>query len=218
MPETLIKKKKFEIIKNSIEVENFLFDKERRETLRACLGLSDCFVIGHVGRFSRQKNHHFLLDIFSEIYKKDPTSRLLLIGDGILRGEIERIAIDRGLSDKIVFAGLTAKVGDYLSAMDTFVLPSKYEGLGMVLIEAQISGLRCFASKHVIPEEVDVTGLVKFIELNKPAEYWAENILSSKEYTRSSNVQNINNAGYNVHLEAKKIQEWYEAKYNCRIH
>lgn len=214
LPNKLVKLKKYKLINNAIEVDKFMFNQEKREMLRARLGLGDCFVIGHIGRFSPQKNHHFLLDIFTEVYKRDSSSRLLLVGDGILRNEIESIAMERGLFNKIVFAGVTPNVGDYLSAMDSFVLPSKYEGLGLSLIEAQTSGLRCFASKDVVPNEVNVTGLVEFIGLDKPAEYWSETILAQKNYNRSSKATSISKAGYNAKQEAKRLQDWYEIKYD----
>jgi glycosyltransferase involved in cell wall biosynthesis len=139
---------------------------------------ADAFVVGHVGRFVEQKNHDFLLDIFSEVARREPRARLLLVGDGPLRAAVDHKARRLGLSTKIIFAGVRRDVPRLMSgAMDVFVLPSRHEGLGLVVVEAQAAGLGCLVS-DAVPKEADVVPLlVNRLALSQPA-MWAERILA----------------------------------------
>ena len=136
-------KGKVTIINNAIEVDKFLFNEEVRNQMRKELNIEDKFVIGHVGRFVEQKNHTFLIDIFYEVQKERPNSILLLVGDGPLYNMIYQKVERLGILDKVIFAGVYNDVSKFYNAMDMFVFPSLYEGLGMVLVEAQINGLPC---------------------------------------------------------------------------
>ena len=149
-------------------------------TVRAELGLPpEALVIGHVGRFAPQKNHEFLIDIFAEIARREPRAHLLLVGDGPLRGSIEAKVRALGLQERVTFTGLRADVPRLMAAaMDLFVFPSIYEGLGLVLVEAQAAGLPCVLS-DVIPHEADVVpALIHRLALQADAATWAERVLA----------------------------------------
>lgn len=159
------------------------FREGRDQSLRAALRLApDAFVIGHVGRFAEQKNHGFLLKIFRSVADTNSSARLLLIGDGPLRPAIERQAAEMGLAGRVMFMGLRADVPSLLlGAVDVFVMPSLYEGLGMVCLEAQAAGLPCVLADS-IPDEADVVpDLVTRLPLSQPASAWARVVASKRD-------------------------------------
>lgn len=146
---------------NGIEPEPFRFSPAVRSETRAALGLSGCFVVGHVGHFEREKNHAFLLKAFSHLAAERADARLLLVGDGSLRPEIESAAASLGLSGRVVFTGRRADTAALYQAMDVFAMPSLYEGLPVTLIEAQAAGLPCIASDR-ITRQANAIGLVQY--------------------------------------------------------
>ncbi|MEG4519582.1 MULTISPECIES: glycosyltransferase family 1 protein [unclassified Microcoleus] len=189
--------------------------------IRSELGIpADAFVIGHVGRFEEQKNHLFLLEIAASIAQKQPNLRLLLAGDGSLRPQIQQKAIEMGLDKYVIFAGLRSDVPRLmLGAMDTFVLPSLYEGLGLVLIEAQAAGLPCVFS-DVVPEEADVIKpLVQRLSLSQSPSTWAETILAAPDTTSGFNqtdaLASVENSPFNIAIGLKKLAEVYEANFSA---
>lgn len=202
--------KKVEVLPNAINVEKFAYCEELRGKYRKEFHLEDKFVIGHVGRFNPIKNHKFLLEVFYEISKQREDAILLMVGEGETRPDIEEKAKKLGIIDKVIFAGLREDVPEMLQMMDCFVFPSLYEGLGIVLIEAQTAGLPCFASKTVIPEEARVTELLEFVPLQNSANEWADKILKKGvlEY-RESKAEEVQKAGYDIVVEAKKLESFY---------
>ena len=202
--------KKYTLINNAIDIEKFIYNEEIREKIRNELGIKkEEFVIGHVGRFMNQKNHKFLIDIFNEIYKKNKNAILLLIGIGELENEIFEKVKSLGLDKNVIFAGSVSNVNEYYQAMDVFILPSLFEGLPVVGIEAQAAGLKCFMS-DTITDEVAITENVKFLNLkNDSLDIWADEILKSKEYIRKDMSKEIIKAGYSIKEEAKKLQDIY---------
>lgn len=158
-----------------------------RPAVRQALGLpKDALVIGHVGRFQERKNHRFLLEIATEAFARDATARLLLVGDGELKPVIEARAAELRISDRIVFTGARADVAALMQAMDVFVLPSYYEGLGLVLLEAQALGIPCVLSDR-LPEEADVVpGLMHRLPLTAPAATWIKVIFKAVASPRPS--------------------------------
>jgi glycosyltransferase involved in cell wall biosynthesis len=185
--------------------------------VRSELGIpKDAFVIGHVGRFDPQKNHVFLLDIAAEVAKREPKMRLLLVGVGSLRSDIEKKIAQLGLSDRVIFAGSRPDVPRLMrGAMDVFVLPSLYEGLGLVLVEAQAAGLSCIFS-DVIPEEADVVKpLVKRISLSESASTWAEAVLTAPNnastLTRIDALNIVEKSAFNIEIGVKKLVKAYES-------
>ena len=187
--------------------------------IRTELGLpADAFAIGHVGRFIEQKNHLFLLEIVAEVAKREPKMRLLLIGDGSLRPEIEQKVIQLGLTDHIIFAGLRPDVPYLmLGAMDVFLLPSFHEGLPLVLLEAQAAGLPCIFS-DVITEEVDIVKpLVRRISLSRSASDWAEAVLLARSDTslisRSDVLGVLEKSSFSIETNVKELKKVYEANF-----
>jgi glycosyltransferase involved in cell wall biosynthesis len=162
------------------------FQAEPDQSVRGSLQLpSDAFVIGHVGRFSEQKNHGFLLEIVRRVADSDPRTRLLLIGDGPLRPVIERRAAELGLTERIVFAGLRTDVPRVLlGAMDVFVMPSLYEGLPLACLEAQAAALPCVIADSITAETDVVPQLVTRLGLSQPASIWAGAVLAKRNQAR----------------------------------
>lgn len=200
------------LIKNAIDLERFSFKPEIRKRMRAELGISDQFVVGHVGRFLYQKNHDFLIDIFDEVHKRNPASVLLLVGDGPLKEQIREKVSARGLSDSVRFLGIRRDVPDLLQVMDVFVLPSFYEGLPVVGVEAQAVGLPCLISATVT-REIALTSLVSFLDPSHPVAVWAEKALSltGASAVRAGTDQMIKEAGLCIQDEAGKLEQFYRS-------
>lgn len=157
----------FEIIKNGIDTKGFRFCTEYGEEIRAMYGIPmNAFVIGHVGRFTNQKNHSKLIDIFAAIKERKSDAYLLLLGGGELQDTIKSKVEKLNLCDSVIFCGVRTDVNKYLCAMDAFVFPSTWEGLGIVAIEAQASGLECYLSRE-LPKEVEVTDAVTWFDVSE---------------------------------------------------
>ncbi len=208
----IINGKNFHIIHNAVDLKKFKFNINDRNKIRKELNISDeDLVIGHVGRFTTQKNHKFLIDIFYEIYLQNSNSKLILIGKGKKEEEIYKKVSKLGLQKNVIFEGFKFNVNEYMSAMDIFVFPSLYEGLGLVLIEAQANGLKCFTSKNVVPLEAKVSNSLEYIELNKSPQYWASEILKVNS-SRTDNYKEIINKGYDIEDTAKFLEDFYIRK------
>ena len=206
------KNKKFKIINNLIDSRKYIYNVDAREKIRKNLNIEDKFVMGHIGRFSYQKNHVFLIKIFNEIHKKDKNSVLLLIGGKTGNQSYYQESINlvnkMGLDDNVYFLGMQKNVADYYQAMDCFILPSRFEGLPIVGIEAQAAGLKIFLS-DIITKEVQITDLVEYVSLNESPSIWAEKILKSKKYNRANMYKKIVNAEYDVEIGNKIFQEYF---------
>ncbi len=198
------------ILHNAIDVSRFRFQLEVRERLRQRHGLQNCFVIGHVGRFNVQKNHTRLLDIFAEIAKNVPDARLALIGVGELEQSAREKARVLGIQDQTLFLGQMADVSEWYQAMDCFVLPSLFEGLPVVGVEAQAAGLPCVFSDRVT-DEVLLTKDARRISLQADDAEWAREIMAARrlETDRLQGMDIVRQAGYDIHTEAQKLQEIY---------
>lgn len=203
-----MRKGKVRIIKDAIEVRDFLFSPQSRELKRIELEVQDKFVIGHVGTFRYAKNHKFLLEVFTEIAKERSEAVLLLVGDGGLKKQIEQQAHSLGIKEKVIFAGHRNDVAELLSAMDIFLFPSHYEGLPGAVTEAQAAGLQCFVS-DTVTEEVRITELLEFISLKQPAAYWADRIIKKADYQRKNMYSKIAAKGFDVKAVAEELQEFY---------
>ena len=198
------------ILHNAIDVSRFAFSREKRERIRQLNGLENAFVVGHVGRFNVQKNHTRLLDIFAEIAKAEPSARLALIGVGELEQSVKDKARAIGIQDKTLFLGQMADVSDWYQAMDCFVLPSLFEGLPVVGIEAQAAGLPCIFSDRVTDEVLLSAGASR-VALEADDTEWAKEIMAAKrpETERTQGIDIVRQAGYDIHTEAQKLQEIY---------
>ena len=198
------------ILHNAIDMSRFAFRQEKRDRLRQLHGLENCFVIGHVGRFNLQKNHTRLLDIFAETAKAAPEARLALIGVGELEQTVKDKARTLGIADRILFLGQMSDVSEWYMAMDCFVLPSLFEGLPVVGIEAQAAGLPCFFSDRVT-DEVLLSPGARRVSLDADNAEWAREILTARhpEADRTQGAEIVRRAGYDIHTEAQKLQAIY---------
>lgn len=181
----LFRGKDFTLIPNAVNADSFRFDPQLRDQIRTELGLEDCRVIGHVGRFCYPKNHEFLIDIFHVAAQKDAHARLMLIGTGENEAAI-RVKVDSfGLGERVLFMGSQAEVGRFYQAMDVFAMPSRFEGVPLTGVEAQFAGLPCVFSDRV-PTEVAFTPGCSFLPLDISAEQWAEKLLACATQPRNS--------------------------------
>jgi glycosyltransferase involved in cell wall biosynthesis len=198
------------ILNNAIDVDMYNYNELIRKQYRDDMKIEDCFVMGHVGKFTYLKNHSFLIEVFKKVSSILPKARLMLIGDGPLEEEIHQMAVDYGLVDKILFLGKRNDVPNLLQAMDVFLLPSKFEGLGLVLIEAQASGLTCIAS-DCLPLESKITPNVHY--LDSKLDLWMKEILKySKNINRTNNIEQIKEQGYSIKNEVKILEKLYSSK------
>lgn len=201
----------FKVVRNAINVEEYAFDEVRRERMRERLGIEpSTLVVGHVGRFVPVKNHEFVVEVFSELLKIHPCAVLLLIGDGELRSKMESRVRDFGISGSVRFLGLRSDIPDLMRAMDIFLMPSLYEGLPLVLVEAQATGLPCVISDS-IPGDCDFTGSqIRRISLTEKRRRWAEIIVSAfGAINRSCGLQIVRDAGFDAKTEASKLEDFY---------
>lgn len=197
------------LIENAVDTHKFQFDPVLREEKRAALGLQDKTLYAHVGRFSEQKNHMFLIDIFKEITKLDPTAVLLLVGDGTLRKTVEAKVKTLALENQVIFTGIRSDVDALLSAFDVMLMPSLFEGLPVSVIEAQSTGLPCLISDTISPE-VLVTPLAQNAALTDSSETWAKKAISMVSQNRSVEAAAlVKSAGYDIRNTAEKITQLY---------
>lgn len=200
------------ILYNGLDTDVFRFDGQKREEIRNCYHLSDAhYVIGHIGRFAREKNHCFLLDAFSKLIKTHAKPRLMLLGSGPLEDDIRKTISRLRLDDYVIWVGQVDNVQDYMNAMDVMALPSLYEGLGMVNIEAQTNGLPCVVSDGVA-KLAKVTDLLTFYSLSDGPEKWAEYLLDRKDMhvDRVAYAEIVRRAGWDIRDLAGKLAEIYE--------
>ena len=196
----------FEVIPNAIDAMKYSFDERKRREVRKRLKLEDKYVIGHIGRFDYQKNHTFLLSVFAKLVQSREDAILVLVGDGDLRKSIEAQIIRLGIEENVLLLGTRDDVAELMNAFDLFVLPSKFEGLGIVVVEAQANGLPCICSNQV-PREVNITDNVIFLDLTQE-QAWVEALMKTRK--RKKDVYtDICKAGYEIKLTAELLQEKY---------
>ena len=203
------------LLNNAIDLDKFKYNESLRKTKRKELGIKDdTLVIGHIGRFVAQKNHDFLIDIFNEIHKKNNNSILLLAGQGPLMEDIKNKVKELNLDDNVKFLGQRNDANELYQAFDVFLLPSLYEGLPVVGVEAQAAGLLCYLSDDMT-KETKVLDITKFMSLNNTPEEWADNILDDvKKYKRIDTSKEMTAKNFNIKEEAKKLEEYYLNLYN----
>lgn len=196
---------KVTVFNNAIDIKKYAYSPEKRSKLRNKLGIQkDTLVIGHVGRFTGQKNHSFLIDVFNELINMRSDSKLLLIGDGPLRDEIEEKVCRLGLNDKVIFMGVRDDAYDYYQAMDNLVMPSIMEGLPLVGVEAQVAGLRVVFSS-VVTKKVDIAEQCYFLDLDQSSTVWAKTIDEISMYERKT----FYCEDYDINIQAKKMEQAY---------
>lgn len=201
---------KVDIISNAINLEKFKFDSLCRERVSKKLGIKNELVLGHVGRFCRQKNHIFLIEIAKELKLDGIPFKLLLLGDGELKIEIQEVAKNAGIEDSILFLGVQKNVKEYMDVMDVFLLPSLYEGLPYVCVEAQVNGLDCLISDKV-SREVELSDQLLFLGISDPKE-WKKSILecvNKKGLRRTKAQQYSRMRNYDISIQSKRMEEKY---------
>ncbi len=204
-----VKKGKVEVIPNAIAVEKYVYQEQERQEYREKLGITEKFVIGHVGSFREAKNHRFLIQIFEQIYKKCTDAVLLLVGDGARMEEIKGLVAEKGLQSVVYFVGNQSPVSPYYQAMDFLIFPSLYEGLPGTVVEAQVAGLPCLISTN-ITKEVGITDLVTFYSLKQSPEEWADYVLGHKVYERRDRYAEVKKAGFDIGIQIERYKEIYE--------
>lgn len=200
----------YAVLNNAIDTNAFAFNAEIRSQYRDTLGIGQrTLLLGHVGRFHPTKNHTFLIDIFSELVKLHPDSKLLLVGQGDLEQMIRDKVEALGLSNRVIFAGVRSDVNALMQAMDVFAFPSLFEGLPLVAVEAQAAGLPCIVSDRVPWGCEKTQGLVNFLPLEAGAERWAEQILSTARIERRDTSDQIKASSFDIRENAAALQQFY---------
>lgn len=198
------------IMRNSVDIEKFSFSEEKRRNIRSEFGIAEGTVLyGHIGRFCPQKNQSFLLDIFSEIVKKQPNSVLLLAGKGEDMAEIRQKAEQLQLSGRVIFAGQRSDADKLYSAFDCFIMPSNYEGLPVVGVEAQCSGVSCLFSDK-ITKEVLFTDGAEMLSLSLGADEWAKAAIEKSCARNPQAMQQVSSSGFDIRIAARALEEFYK--------
>lgn len=198
------------LIPNAFDVENFRFNSEIRKEVRLELGIDqNTFVVGHVGRFVEAKNHTFVINAFRSVYERNPSSVLVLVGDGQLMEPIQELVESYGLSSSVLFLGARNDVGRLYQAMDVFLFPSQNEGLGIALVEAQSSGLSCVFSECIPQEARVIAELCHPLSLSQDTSVWADSCLTSRCENRDRMADTVASAGYDVRYTANMLQSFY---------
>lgn len=204
------------IIKNAIELGDFEFSPAKRKDLRQKKDLCGKLVIGHVGNYVYHKGQDFMLKIFAEVARRRPDAILVWAGKISSKDfpHVQKIIQNEGIQKRVLLLGRTNNIADWMQAFDVFLFPSLFEGLGMVLIEAQAAGLKCVISNQ-IPQEAVVTDLVTRCNLEETPTQWAQKILSNCEYVRRSQKKSMITSGYDIHQVAFNMEKFYESIENA---
>ena len=194
------------LMKNAIDVDKFLFDNTVRKKYRTSFNFDDKIVLLHVGRFSEEKNHFFMVDIIERLLKKANHYILLFVGDGKTKSKVEEYTREKKLNECIMFLGERDDISELMNAADILLFPSKNEGLGMATIEGQATGLKVLASNK-IPSETNITPNISYIPLDGPAE-WANKIRTIELSGRESQKELLIKAGYSIKEQVKHYEQW----------
>lgn len=207
--------KELVIINNAINLDKYQYNQESRRKIRKELGIEDELVIGHIGRFSKQKNHMFLIEIANQLKKRNVNFKLVLLGDGELTDTIKKQVEISGLDKEVIFIGVTRNAKEYMDAMDIFVLPSLYEGLPCVCVEAQANKLPCLVS-DCVTREVALNDKIYFLKIDNESE-WVEKILEydiQKIRIQREDDASVDLKDYDIVVQAKNLEERYLAYEN----
>lgn len=207
----IINDKKFLVLPNAIKLEKYIYNLSDRNIAREELGLQNKFVLGNVGRLSYEKNQKFAMDVLRSILSKSPNKdvALLIVGGGSYERELKEYAIERQIEDKVVFAGMRKDIPQLLSAMDYFVFPSRFEGFGITLLEAQANGVDCLCFDNM-PEEIKATDRLSSLPVESSCDEWADIILATKErHNRESYVEVLKNKGFDIIGQAANLKDIY---------
>ena len=209
-------KGKIKVINNAIDVKKYLYNDLLRDEVRKSLGIENKFVLGNIGRFSAQKNQDFLIDIFYNLHKFDNESVLLLVGDGNNIDIIKEKVNSVNLQDSVYFLGVRNDIPNLMQAMDVFVLPSIFEGLPVVMVEAQAASLPCIVSTN-ITTEVKVLDCVEYVKIGEDTSEWIKTINKYRNFKRIDVYDKLKNGNFNIIDEAIRLQSYYEKLVNKNI-
>lgn len=208
----LFGKRKFSLINNAIDFKKFRYNLKKRRQIRKELNIKkNTTVIGHIGRFCNQKNHSKVIEIFYEYQKINSDSVLVLVGEGQNLKEMKEKAKKLNILDKVKFLGVRKDTDSLYCAFDVFLFPSLFEGLGIVLIEAQASGLYCYTSKKVVPKEAKISNRLKYIDLDLPSDVWAKKIIKDNNYDRKNMKFTKNKDNYDINKTVRKLEKIYKS-------
>lgn len=196
------------LLANAIDAKRFRFDPDTRFRMRREFGIEENVVVGCVGRFRQEKNQGFMLDVLKSMLEIEPNTMLLFAGDGPYEEKVKNKANEQGLQEHIIFLGMRSDVQDVMQAMDVFVLPSLWEGMPLVGIEAQASGLHCVVSDGV-SKELDVLEMVDWLPLSAGSKAWAEALLCAANSERRDTYEQLCSAGYDIGTTAPWLQKFY---------
>lgn len=200
------------MIENGISLDRFKQKKYSKERYKEKLGVpTDCFAIGHVGAFRAEKNHELLVKVFHGVLQKREDSFLILVGTGEKVENVKKIVSELRIEHRVKFLGIREDTESIYHALDCFVFPSLFEGLGMAVIEAQASGVKCIVSDK-LPREVDVTGNVEFVSLDEEITLWEEKILETLNFQAIDKKNNNEIGKYDINKVTKKIERYYEGR------
>ena len=200
---------KVHVIQNAIDTARFSPNESARQRIRKEFNLENRFIIGHIGRFAFQKNHELLVRIFAEVYRQNPNAALILIGTGELEADIRTLVKELCIEHAVFFTGIRRDIPDFLNAFDVFFLPSRYEGLPVVGIEAQAVGLPCLMS-DAVTKDTAITPLVEFFPLHADIEAWAQKLLSYEHTQKRPYPDLLRASGFDIHHAAQDLCCWYE--------
>lgn len=203
----------YRIIKNGIKMEKYGFNPDSRSQIRKKLGIENEELIGVIGRLDPQKNPLFSVDIAEAMVSKKPNAKIVFIGDGELRAEVESRIAEKNIKSNVIMTGAINNVNEWLSAIDCILMPSLFEGLPFALVEAQAAGLHCVVSSAV-SEDANLTGLVEYLNLDESTEKWAETALSAAKKERVETQQKLVEAGYSIEDTAKTVSVIIENSVN----
>lgn len=201
-----------QIINNGIDISIFEYDKSVRSEVRQELGIDKELIIGLVGKFTKTKNHNFLIDIFKELLEKNPDAILILVGSGLLEQDIRNKVKHFKMEKNVKFLGLREDVNRIMQAIDVLVQPSLHEGFPVTLVEAQAMGLPSVVSDN-ITKEVSISNLISFVNLDAPKAKWVNEILSAAENSSRKENEIILKDEFNINNVAKKLENFYLENY-----
>ena len=197
----------FKIVPNGIKVEKFKFNEKERTNIRSKYEIkNNDIILGHVGRLDKVKNHIFILELLIILIKINPNYKVMFVGEGEERTNIEKFIKENNLENNVILTGNQAEAYKFYNAFDMFLFPSKFEGLGIVLVEAQINGLICLSNFNV-PNEVNETGNVKFLPLD--INTWAKEI-NRENFKRNSVDSYLKTSNYNIENTIRIMKEIYK--------
>ena len=204
----VVEGKRYKTLQNAIHTTTYEFDKNKRNRIRESLNISsDTLVFGHVGRLHEAKNHMFLIEVFQKIHEDNTNTKLILVGDGLLRKQIEKKIYDLKLQDSIFLVGMQRNVNEWLFAMDVFLFPSCWEGLPVTVVEAQATGLPCFLS-DMITLEVGISELVTYLPINQGCDIWVKTIKNAN-LKRKDVKEDIRKSGFDIENSVLWLSKFY---------